>query len=372
MTPKLSVAVERGKSYWEWKLTDPSVNRDGAITPDAIRSLRGFLDATGWRAIYGLNFGSGSPRRARDEAAHVAAALGKRLTAFQVGNEADFYGGNPFYRGKTYDFEEYLSGYQAFVRAVREAAPQAPFAGPDTAVNMQWVDALGKRIGKDLVLLSSHFYAMGPARDPAMNAARLLSRNVHLREQIVQARQATADSGGVPFRLTEVNSCYGGGKPEVSDAFASALWGADMMLETACGGYAGVNLHGGGDGYYTPIAVGRDGGVELRPLYFGMRFAELFAGARLLKCELATQADVTAYAGRRGKTQLLALINKGAEPVTVSLDWLEVRGRSPMWAFRLTAPALDSRSGVSLSPVSADSVLVRSISGYSATALGWD
>ena len=67
MTPKLAAAIEHGKTYREWKLTDPRVREDrgGAITPKAIRALRGFLDATGWKAIYGFNFGSGSPERAR-------------------------------------------------------------------------------------------------------------------------------------------------------------------------------------------------------------------------------------------------------------------------------------------------------------------
>src|SRR5580698_9221988 len=34
-TPKQETAILRGKSYWEWKLTDPSVRdtKDGAITP---------------------------------------------------------------------------------------------------------------------------------------------------------------------------------------------------------------------------------------------------------------------------------------------------------------------------------------------------
>jgi hypothetical protein len=66
-SPRQRAGIEKGKSYWEWKLTDPSVreNKDGAITPEAIRNLKGFLDATSWRLIYGLCFGSGTPERAR-------------------------------------------------------------------------------------------------------------------------------------------------------------------------------------------------------------------------------------------------------------------------------------------------------------------
>ena len=54
-SPRQRAAIEEGKTYWEWKLTDPGVqaNKDGAITPEAIRNLKGFLDATNWRLIYG-------------------------------------------------------------------------------------------------------------------------------------------------------------------------------------------------------------------------------------------------------------------------------------------------------------------------------
>lgn len=343
-TPEQTAIIEKGKTEkWEWKLTDPKVrdHRDGAITPAALSALRGFCDATGWSVIYGLDCTAGGPERARDEGAHVANALGERLLAFQVANEADFETRYKHGNEKVGDFDLYYADYKAFVAAVRQAVPHAPFAGPDTAVAMDWVDAFAKRVGKDAVFLSSHLYAMGPGTDPTQNAALLLSGKSRLAEQIAQARAAS--TGGVPFRLTEVNSCFRGGRPGVSDAFAAALWGADMMLETATAGYAGVNLHGGGDGIYTPIAVTPEGGVELRPLYFGMQFAELFAGAEMLACYVATDANVTVYAGRRGRQRLLALINKGSQDVPVAQNWLK-----PSQILRLTAPSLEAKTGVSL------------------------
>ena len=45
--------------------------------------------------------------------------------------------------------------------------------------------------------------------------------------------------------MTEGNTCYRGGKPGVSDVFASSLWAADYSLLLASNGYSGVNLHGG-------------------------------------------------------------------------------------------------------------------------------
>jgi hypothetical protein len=76
----------------------------------------------------------------------------------------------------------------------------------------------------------------------------------------------------------EGNSCYHGGQPWVSDVFASALWAADYLLRVAQAGYAGVNLHGGGEGYYAPI-TGEPNAAQLRPQYYAMGLAQRFAGA---------------------------------------------------------------------------------------------
>ena len=360
-TAAQTAIIEEGRvKKWEWKLCDPTVKRDGAITPAALSALRGFCDATGWRLIYGLDCTGGGPERARDEAAHVVAALGDKLLAFQVGNEADFL---PQYKRSPTDkvgaFDIYYRDYLAFVAAVHQAAPGAPFAGPDTAVAMDWVDEFGKREGKKAVFLSSHLYDMGPGNDPSQNAELLLSGKSRLPNQIAEAAAAMKNSG-VPFRMTEVNSCYRGGRPGVSDAYASALWCADMMLKRAAVGWAGVNLHGGGDGIYTPIESAADGSTKLRPLYYGMQFAELFAGAEMMGCAIDTTANVTAYAARKGTRKLLAIINKSAEPVAITQNWLKAKN-----AKRLAAPALDAKTGITLKPGPAGGTLP----AYSATLL---
>jgi len=342
-TPRQLAATAHIKTTWEWKATDPVANADrgGAITPEAIRNLRGFLDATSWKAIYGLNFGSGDAARARDEAKHVADILGDRLIAFQIGNEADLYRNNPLLRDRAADFEAYYTLYRAFTSAVREAVPHARFGGPDTAVNMQWTQLFAEREKNNAAFLSSHHYAMGPAGDPRMTADVLLAPNAGLKKQIGGA-ETTTRASGLPFRLTETNSCYRGGQPGVSDTFASALWGADMMLETAQAGYAGVNLHGGGDQVYAPIASDASG-TTLRPIYSGMRFAQMFAGAQLFETTITTDRNVTAYAARDGAKRLLTLINKSSDAVAISLDWEDMAHRAPANALVLTAPALDSK-----------------------------
>ena len=36
----------------------PDADLSYAVTPEAVRNLRGFLDATGWTCLYGINLGT--------------------------------------------------------------------------------------------------------------------------------------------------------------------------------------------------------------------------------------------------------------------------------------------------------------------------
>ena len=63
------------------------------INRQSLADLAGFARATGWRVMWGLNLGTGSPAEAAEDAVAVAAALGDRLQSFEIGNEVDLHGG---------------------------------------------------------------------------------------------------------------------------------------------------------------------------------------------------------------------------------------------------------------------------------------
>lgn len=336
---------------WEWKLLDPTIagHQDGAITPRSLSSLRGFLDATGWRCIYGLNFGSGSIARAVDEADHVLRILGPRLLCFQLGNEVDFWAGNPLLRADPYPFEQYWREYRAFVDAIRRRHPHAPFAGPDAALNTDWMTRYAQQARGDALFASAHYYAIGPASDPEMDAERLLAPNNPKLEQLMAAVAAMTADTGMRFRMTEANSCFGGGKPGVSDSFASALWGADFLLTAASAGFLGVDLHGGGEGYYTPIAAGPAGPAP-RPLFHAMRLVAPFLGADVRRCASPpAAANASVFAGERAGERLLAVVNKSAAPLPLADTGLGALGRERE-VLLLHAPSLDDRSNTVLEP----------------------
>jgi len=328
--------------------TSKNVKSDMPITPKSLRNLRAFLDATNWRCLYGLNLGRGPIERAAEEASYVQRILGPRFIAFQLGNEPDAWRNR--YRPSTWSYPDYWKEWVTAHEAVVARVPEAKFAGPDVSNKMAYVTGFAEDVKKqsvaDVVMLTSHYYAMGPAGAPGITTGRLLSPDPKV-ERDLQTAMTAARNAGIPYRMTEGNSCWNGGQPGVSDTLASALWVADMMLEFASAGCAGVNLHGGGNGSYTPIAGSIAAGFTRRPEYFGMQLVKPFAGATLLGCKLDCASDrVHVYAGRNQQHLLVLAINKTSSPVGIKMPfdhWHERR--------RLDGPAIDATAGVKVSKI---------------------
>jgi hypothetical protein len=329
----------------------PAIRRQ--ITPKAVRNLRGFIDATGWKLIYGLNMGTGTAEAAAAEADFVTHTMGEKLIAFQLCNEPDLFFRNGV-RKPGYNFTQFAQEWQHFYEVIRQKVPNASFAGPDTAFNNEWLVPFAKQFKGEASFLSQHYYAEGPPTDPSMTIERLLQPNPKLTAEFQGMAETKAESN-LPFRLAETNSCYQGGKQRVSDTFASALWGADLMYQLAAAGGVGINFHGGGYGWYTPIAGTVANGFVARPLFYGMLlFAETGPG-HLLDARLEGQQDaplLTAYSvtndlnGRSEGTRAV-LFNKHADrTVHVVIDCGEEisHGR----ALRLIAPRLDDTTDITL------------------------
>lgn len=315
------------------------------ITAEAIRNLRGFLDATGWKLIYGLNLKNGTPEEAAAEAGFVAQTMGDKLLALQFGNEPDLFH-NSDEKHSRWSYEEYATKWLQFEPAVRAAAPKAVLAGPDVASNWGWVQKFAAQMHDDIGMLTGHYYIGGPPSNPTMNLDALLTPPQHLLDELAVMDRVVKTSG-LPFRMAEGNSCYNGGKPGVSDTFASALWAGDYMLQLAQAGYAGVNLHGGGEGWYTPIATDAAGVSTPRPEYFGMLMAQEFAGATMVETALNSLGEnVTGYAAVRGRDLLVAVFNKSAKKLLLRLDSGLKGNHRAAKVSMLTGPSLDAKQDV--------------------------
>jgi len=349
------------------------------ITPEAVDNLRGFLDACGWRCIWGLNFGTGSPDRDAEEAAYVAKALGPKLLYFQIGNEPDLYKTpNNLLRPAGWDFPDYLNEWIAIADAVSQRVPEARFGGPDVGTSAEWVVRFAqeapKRIGSRIVALSGHYYAEGPPTSPDATIENLLKPDPRIAERM-DAIMPVARAAGLPFRMAEGNSCYRGGKPGLSNALAAALWGANYMLDMASRGCKGINFHGGpgsriaislGDKlpgarnaadmevarlgtFYSPFAGNRAEGFDARPLFYGMMLVEQFAGTTLVANAFdAAGANATAYTAKTADGYRIAVFNKdAARDIDLDVDLAGLKARRAT-AWRLTGPRLDATTGIAL------------------------
>ena len=348
-----------------------------SIQPVAVDRLAGFLDATGWKVIYGLNLGTGTPERAAEESSYVSRVLGSRLLYFQIGNEPEYYrDANNGLRPADWNFEKYLAQWTAIARAVIERVPGARFGGPDVGSDGSWVVRFAheapKLFPERIVACTGHYYAQGPPDNPAVTVARLLAPDPRIDRDLTRIVEA-AGSAGIHYRMTEGNSCYRGGKPGMSNAFCSALWAADYMLKLASYGCVGVNLHGGGSkqirdalgghlpgesldptaatvaregSFYTPIAGSRESGFRARPVFYGMMLAGQLAGGRMRAVTLdAAPAGATAYAAdMENSGTRIVVLNKDA-----SSDLLvRIPSRSGVRIWRLEAPGLTATTEVTL------------------------
>jgi hypothetical protein len=321
-----------------------NLKSDTPVTPKSLMNLRAFLDAVNWRCLYGLNLGRGPVDRAAEEASYVEKILGDRLIAFQLGNEPDAWRNR--YRPATWSYADYWKEWEVAHAAVVARVPNAKFAGPDVSNKVPYVTGFAedaKKSAPDVVMLTSHYYAMGPAGAPGITIDRLLSPNPKLKSDLATIMDA-ARAAGLPYRMSEGNSCWNGGQPGVSDTQASALWVVEMMLEFAAAGCAGVNLHGGGNGFYTLISGSLADGFTRRPEFFGVEMVKPLLGATLLRSTLVCDNDrVRAFAARRNNDRFVLAIN-GTDQVVEIVGLGHVARNQQV----LTGPALDAKEGVTL------------------------
>ncbi len=356
-----------------------------AVTPEAVRNLAAFLEATGWTCIYGINMGTNTPDRAAQEAEFVAKTLGVRLQYFQIGNEPDLFGRH-LRDPQTWSARTYLTEWLALAQAIAAHASDARFGIPDVASNVSWLTQIADTWSAvenppHVTTLTHHYYFGGPATNPEVNIPNLLKPATMAKVQnTADTATAAAAKMHARIRMTEGNTCYRGGKPGVSDVFAAALWAADYSLLLASNNYTGINLHGGtgstiasglggflpGDDllkeqgatpeqiathphpFYTPIATFGSAYV-LQPVAYGLKFAGLLSGGRLIQADLSSKlqdagVNATAYAAKLPKGQISVIVlNKDAEKdVALRLDFGDGKAGTVVIE-TLDAPALESR-----------------------------
>jgi hypothetical protein len=310
-----------------------------------LRELASFAKSTGWSVMWGLNLGTGTKEEAVEEAVAVDQELGTSLQSFQIGNEVDYL---PRFKR---DYARYHAAFAEYKSAIRATLPHAVFSGPDVAGSLPYFQKFLADESGDMLLATHHYYRADQS-SPKATIDYLLAHDDGFDRRLDQLRTA-CDARHVGYRINEVNSFSGGGKPGVSDTFASALWVLDYTLDLASHGCAGVNIetdinHHAFVSSYSPIVHDADMVCSARPEYYGLLAFAMAGHGDVIKTTLDKPADLnlSAYTTLDSNHVLwVVVINKDltrdaaveASHPLGAVRWAE--------AFRLAAPAIDSKTG---------------------------
>ena len=282
--------------------TTPSVSLTlQNIHPADIDNLAALLSATQWKVLYDIDFQYNMevPSRAGDEAHYVSSKLGSSLYGFEIGNEPDYY--HAYFPGGTYSLDQFLVQWATYDNAIVAQVPTAVLTGPLICCHygdpspLTWLQGFASAERNHFSVLTGHYYSTNPVR----TMAGLLADDPNLKLYIGDLTSAAATygtPGGV--RMAEGNSFNNGGVSGVSNAYGSALWVIDFLFKSALDGSNGVNLHGGGDAFYTPIVDNGKVATGVRPEYYGMYLFSSTAQGTLLNATSTVSSTVnfSAYA----------------------------------------------------------------------------
>jgi hypothetical protein len=337
------------------------------VTPADLTRLRGLLDATGWRALLGVDLGHFEPSRAGEEGSVARQILGSRLAGIEIGNEPNFYTTaiSKVERPSSYGVGEYLREASAYRQALTAAAPGLAIDGPAVS-QIGWLSQLGASAAL-FTQITQHYYPSDscsgtlPADAVSLpTATEVLSASERQQEnETLNVLAQVSTLAGRPTIISETGTGPCGGRSFSSPTFASALWSLDWTLRAVSAGVTGVDFHGHfgvcGPHNQSPICAktagaARGGRVGPQPEYYGMLAASRLEGGRFVPTNLISPtapADLTTWAtAARGR-------------IVVSIDNVAGSGPAqPLWIAAprgysateepLTAPSAEATSGVTL------------------------
>jgi hypothetical protein len=365
--PVLRIGGDSADHTW-WPVRGQAQPRGASypLSSDWLAVARALAAALGAKLVLGVNLAAGDPAVAAAEAAALRKGIGSRyIEAFEVGNEPDLYGRDPWYRApdgkvsfarpRTYSFQAFLDDFSRW----RQTLAGLPLAGPAFAW-LPWMNDLGQFIGSEpgVRLVTFHRYPLRRCNQSASSPLfgsipNLMSSFSSSGLAAPLARYAAvAHTRGLGFRIDELNSVSCHGKPGVSDAFASALWALDTLFNFAKAGVDGVNIHTFPGASYQLFNFQKTGvgwTASVKPEYYGL---EMFAqaappGARLLQITGSTGPVRPWATVSPDGTERVVLINSDAQAAhTVLVRLAGIAGAATLE--RLTAPGAGATRDVSL------------------------
>ena len=340
------------------------------LTPTWLEQASALVRRSAVRLILDLNVVTASPTVSAQWAGAAEATLPRgSIAGFEIGNEPDLYNRRFWIKVVSETIaaaqvlpyslspSDYASDFRAYARAVGAVAPHVPLLGPavsNPSHGIAWISALLTGSHPGLRAVSAHRYpysACAPRRSLRYpTIARLLSESATggMAEALEPAVRM-AHRVGLPFRLTELNSVDCGGRPGVSDAFATALWAPDALFELLRAGVDSVDVHvrpGTSNAAFSLTARG----LDAKPMLYGLILFARTLGPKPQLVPVRIQGGpslrLKAWVVRvRSGTWHVLLINKGSQTVRVAVH---LPGRGLAAVERLLASSARARTGVTL------------------------
>ena len=294
------------------------------------------------------------------------------VTALEVGNEVDLYGGGEKYRPSNYSYQQYKSEYEYYVQAIQAAVPTVPTRIFQGLVNIAW-ENLGQNLNdylssstieQSLYSISQHDYPVPSCVGNNVTIADILD-DTHASSTSTFLTQhdtiATLAAHNISFVIGEGSDavCNGEG-PMVLNTFSTALWVVDQLFQAAAVGVEHWYFHSWGTdtATFSVIVYGNKAAPDrflVQPIYYGLRMFAMATAhhTRLIKLATTTSTNshIHAYAMVDTIHRLnVAVVHKDlstTQPCNVSFS-LPFKQAVNATLIRLLAPSIDSEYGVTL------------------------
>jgi hypothetical protein len=336
-----------------------------------IDSLFAFARVAGVKVIYCLRLRDGNADDDARVAKYIMDHYPDQIDCFSIGQEPNVYPKTTNAMGVVTPRPTYAviaPQWKRFEKTIVVAVPNIRLCGPSVDDNPEWPREFMRDFGRGyhVTMITAHQY---PGRNgeqvptPEIGRDRMLSDDfVNEYQKLYDGFAATALSNGLPYRIEEANNYFKGGAADVSDTFASALWGLDFMYWWAEHDAGGINFHTGDKvsngtelrpSKYTAYFSTTDG-FTVRPLGYGIKAFDVGGHGRFAPTTISNsqKLNVSVYAVLgEDKNLYVTIINKehgkGARDASIALS---AEGFASFETMALTAPSNDitAKSGVTL------------------------
>ena len=328
---------------------------DGMKEPpddDRWKQIAQVYEATQTPLILTLNLAKGDAELCREWIRRAKTHLPeKAIRGFELGNEPDGWFGR--HRPKDYKWETYFDEFAA-MRAALVPAEVKSVIGPAWAHGLppDIAEVMLKKNPGAISMLTGHAYSFSP--QVGVHPEKILiDSGIQKTIDFLSPGIKAAHDAGLPFRLDEAGSAWGGGVAGFSDSFGASLWIIDFCLSLANAGLDGVNFHGGGKGHYSAIQDDSDDkkfitrSITPKATYYGLLlFAEAAAHhARFIPVtsEAVTHVKMWATLDAHG-TRRVVIINKNLDrPAQLTIKAGDAKRATLK---RLEAPSLAATDGI--------------------------